>query len=72
LYALKKNIKVNIAHAFVSNLMGGKSKIGYEMVLTKALKKVKIDLKSNTPCIYKEDFNKSTLKKMKLPLISPK
>jgi len=29
LYALKKNITENLAHAFVRNLMGGKSNIGY-------------------------------------------
>jgi len=35
LYALKKNIKVNLAYSFVRNLMGGKRNIGYGMVLTK-------------------------------------
>jgi len=58
IYALNKNIKVNLAHAFVRNLMGGKSNIGYRMVLTKVFKKVKIDLKSKDLCKYKGDFNK--------------
>jgi len=71
LYALQKNIRVNLTHASVRNLMRGKSNIGCGMVLTKVFKKVKIDLKSKTPDKHKGDFNKSTLKMMKLPLIRP-
>ena len=46
LYTLKKKIKVNLPHAFVRNLMGGKSNIGCGMVLIKIFKKVRIDVKS--------------------------
>jgi len=49
--------------------MRGKSNIGYWIVLTKVFKKVKIDLKSKAPGKYKGDFNKSTLKMMKLSLV---
>ena len=62
---------MNLAHAFVRNLMGGKSNIKYRMVLTKVFKKVKIDLKSKAPGKYKGDFNKNSLKRMKLPLVPP-
>ena len=71
LYARQKNIRVNLTHASVRNLMRGKSNIGCGMVLTKVFKKVNIDLKSKTPDKHKGDFNKSTLKMMKLPLIHP-
>ena len=68
LYVFKKNIKVNLTHAFAKNLMRGKSNVSYEMVLTKVFKKGKINLKSKAPGKYKGDFNKSTLKSMKLSL----
>ena len=52
--------------------MGGESNIGYDMVLTKIFKKVKIDVKSKAPRKHKGDFNHVTLKRMKLPLVPPR
>jgi len=61
--------KVNLASAFMRNLLGDRRNIGYGIVLTKVLKKVKTDFKSKAPGKCKGDFNKSTLKRMKLPLV---
>jgi len=67
IYALVKKIKVNLAHAFVRNLMEGKSNMGYAMILTKIFKKVKIDVISKVPRKYKGGFDLITLTRMKLP-----
>ena len=69
LYALMKKIKVNFAHAFVCNLVEGKSIMGYEVILIKFFKKVKINVKSKVPGEYKGDSDVVTLKRMKLLVI---
>ena len=70
LYVMVKRININLAHAFMRNFEG-KSNKGYAMVLTKIFERVKIDFKSKVRGKYKGDFELVTLKRMKLPAVSP-